>query len=552
MNSLVGHVRETAAVFGIVARNSRLRLVVLARLASVTGRWAATVALGVFAYRHGGAQSVGVLAVARILPVVAAGPFTALLLKRFHSDRLLFAAGLARTAVVAGVAALMYANAGNASLYVLVGLMALLSTMVRPLQSATLPYLVTTPHELTATNLSLATIESFGMLLGPLVAGVIMSFSQPGAVLALTAALYGLSTLLVRLLPAPEIARKTGMTGFRETFDGLLAIHRDRRLRLVAGLYTAENFVAGALNVLLVVAALNLLSLGNSGVGILNATIGFGGLVAAFAAGAVIGRKRVASSLGLGLVLFGAPIALIGAVPRTVSTLLLLVLVGAGVAIVNFSSMTLLQRAIPDDALASVFSMLQSLFVGTLGVGALVAPVLVGQLGVRGALLVSGGALSVLAVLRWRPLILLDSERADDDEAVDLLQGIPIFGPLPLPTLERLARSLEPVDVPAGAVVVREGDEGDRYYAVRSGRVRVASSGQDVKVLGAGDGFGEIALLRDVPRTATVTALDDSRLYALDRDSFLECVAGTPSSRGAADELVDTRLAELRSVVASI
>lgn len=551
MTSVVGHVRETASVFGIVARNTQLRLVALARLASVTGRWAATVALGVFAYRHGGAQAVGVLAVVRIVPSVAAGPFTALLLKRFHTDQVLLASGLARTAIVAGVAAVMYSNLGLASLYVLVGLMALLSTMVRPLQTATLPFLVTTPRELTATNLTLATIESVGMLLGPLMGGVVLSFAQPGAVLAVTAAMYAVSTLLTSRLAAPERDRKTISFGFRDTLDGLLAIHRDRRLRLVAGLYTAENFVAGALNVLLVVAALDLLALGNSGVGILNGTIGLGGLVAALAAGAVIGRKRIASSLGVGLVLCGTPIALIGAVPRTVSTLVLLVLVGAGVAIVNFSSMTLLQRAIPDRALAGVFSMLQSLFVGTLGVGALVAPVLVGQLGVRGALLVSGGALSLLTVLRWRPLIQLDAANADEDEAVDLLQRISIFAPLPLPTLERLARSLESVDVPAGTVVVREGDEGSNYYAVRSGRVQVSSAGHDVSVLGPGEGFGEIALLRDVPRTATVTALEESRLYALDRDSFLECVTGTPTSRGAADELVDTRLAELRSVVAS-
>lgn len=519
----------------------------------MTGRWAATVALAVAAYRHGGAQSVALLGVVRILPAAAAGPLAAMLLRRLRSRRLLFLAGATRTLAVAGIAVLLYANDGLGGVFVLVAVESLFSTIVRPLQTAALPFLARTPRELTAANLTLTTIESSGMLFGPLVAGIVLSLSQPATALAVTAGAYAVSTLLIRLIPAWETdARTSTAPGLGDVLDGLRAIRGDRRLRLVVGLYSAENLVAGSLNVLVVVAALNLLSLGDSGVGVLNGAIGAGGIAGALAAGAVVARGRIASNLGLGLVLCGAPIALIAAIPRVAPALLLLVVLGTGVAIVDFSAVTLLQRAIADDVLARVFSLLQSLFVGTLGIGALLAPVLVGWLGVRGALLVCGGVLPVLAALQWRPLSVLDSLHAADEEAVDLLRRMPIFAPLPLPALERLARSLEPVDAPAGRVVVEQGAEGDRFYAIRDGSVRVSADGREVAVLGPGDGFGEIALLRDVPRTATVTALEDSRLYAVGRDHFLETVAGTSPAQGAADELVDTRLAELRSSLASV
>ena len=148
-------------------------------------------------------------------------------------------------------------------------------------------------------------------------------------------------------------------------------------VRLVVGLYCAENLVAGALNVLIVVSALQLLNLGNSGVGVLNGAVGIGGVVGAIVAAALLGRRRIASDLGLGLVLCGAPIILVAAIPGTAATLVLLAVLGTGVTIVDFAAVTLLQRAIPDDVLARVFSVLQSVFVGTIGLGALLAPLLV-------------------------------------------------------------------------------------------------------------------------------------------------------------------------------
>jgi MFS family permease len=317
-------------------------------------------------------------------------------------------------------------------------------------------------------------------------------------------------------------------------------------VRLIAGLYFAENLVAGALSVLIVVSALRLLDLGSSGVGILNAAVGLGGLLGASVAFTVTRRRGVASAFGVGLVLCGAPIAALGVGGSTSLTLVLLAILGGGITLVEFGGLTLLQRAIPSELLSKMLGVLQSVCVVMLGFGALAAPALISLLGVRGALLSTGVLLPLLAALRWRRLLrALNELNAVDEGTLALLRSIPIFAPLRLPTIERLARALVQIELPPGIEVIQQGDVGDRYYVVLSGAVEVRTGSTVVAELGAGEGFGEIALLRNVRRTATVTTLTDVRLYALDRSAFLTAVAESSSSANAADALVQARLAEL-------
>ena len=207
---------------------------------------------------------------------------------------------------------------------------------------------------------------------------------------------------------------------------------------------------------------------------------------------------------------------------------------------------------IQEDALAKAFSVLQSLFVGSLGLGAALAPILVSWLGIRGALLASGAVLPLLVLPLWGRLLRLDSSGLLGDDLVNLLRSVPIFAPLELASLERLARTAVPVEAAAGGTVVAEGDTGDRYYVVRDGELEVTASGNPLRRLRHGDGFGEIALLRDVPRTATVVARSDARLYALDREHFLDAVNGSPSSRETADSMIDMRLGSLRAGLATV
>ena len=152
--------RQALAALEVVAGNPKLRLVALARIASVTGRWASTIALAVFAYDAGGATYVGVLGVVRILPAAFAGPLAAGMLDVVRADRLLLAAGIARTAAIGIAGAALVAGANAGPVFALVAVESLLSTMVRPLQTSALPFLARTPGELTAANLSLTTFSA--------------------------------------------------------------------------------------------------------------------------------------------------------------------------------------------------------------------------------------------------------------------------------------------------------------------------------------------------------------------------------------------------------
>jgi Cyclic nucleotide-binding domain len=202
--------------------------------------------------------------------------------------------------------------------------------------------------------------------------------------------------------------------------------------------------------------------------------------------------------------------------------------------------------------LTRVFGVVQSVFVGTLGLGAILAPVAIEALGIRWAMIVTGAILPVTVILLWGRIKALDLDAYAPTRELALLRSIPIFRPLPAPTIDELASSLIAMHSTAGSDLVRQGEAGDRFYVIASGEVDVVQDGRRTGTLGSGDHFGEIALLRDVPRTATVQAKTDVELYALERDEFLSAVTGNPASAEAADAVVAIRLGGLRPGLASV
>ena len=216
-------------------------------------------------------------------------------------------------------------------------------------------------------------------------------------------------------------------------------------------------------------------------------------------------------------------------------------LIGFANIICDVSGFTILQRGTPSDVLARVFGVLHSLFYLTVALGAVLAPPLIHWLGVRWTLVIVGSLLPILAVLTRASLVRLDVEPGDP-RRLALLEAIPIFSPLSPPVLEQLAARLTPVHANAGDELIRVGDHGDRFYVVDKGEVEILVDGEPPRREGEGTYFGEIALLRDVPRTATVRAAADSDLFALDRDDFLPAVTGHAGSAQAADVVVSTRL----------
>ena len=241
---------------------------------------------------------------------------------------------------------------------------------------------------------------------------------------------------------------------------------------MLVALYGLVGLTAGTLNVFVVVLALDELDLGDAGVGYLNAAISVGGIVGALGAAALIGGSRLAAGYALGVVLWGVPLVLIGLEPGLVAALVLLAVLGVGDSLTEVAGLTLLQRAVPDEVLARVFGVLETLAVATIGLGSVLAPALISGLGLQAALVAPARPCRWVLVLAWRPLRAIDREAAPRTRELELLRGSSIFAPLPLPTLTQLAGRLEPLEVAAGTEVVRQGEPGDRFYLIDRGRAR--------------------------------------------------------------------------------
>lgn len=552
VSALRDRLGDSARSFGKVFRNPNIRRIEGAWAASIIAHWAYGIALAVYAYRDGGAAAVGLVGLVRFLPSALASPFAAVLGDRYRRERVIVVAELTRAALLAASTAVVVLEGPAALVYLLAGLVAVAYSAVRPAQAALLPSVAKTPQELTAANVTSSTIESLGIFGGPAIGGVLLAATSEDVVFGATAAAFLLSAILVsrvrvEVQPEPREAR-AGV--FREFTAGFVTLFRERGLRVLVLLLASQTLVAGALNVLIVVTALQLLDLGERGVGFLNSAVGIGGLVGALVSAALIGR-RLSSNFIVGILLWGIPIALIGIFPEPGPALLFLAIVGLGNTLVDVSAFTLLQRAVPDDVLARVFGAVQGLWVATIGIGSIVAPLLIAAVDIRGALMITGALLPILATLLRRRLAQLDAVPVPERQ-LELLRGIDLFAPLPQPTLESLAQALSPVRLRAGEEIFRQGDIGDRFYIVADGELEIVQDERVVNVTGPGGYFGEIALLRDVPRTATVRAKTDVELFALDRDDFIAAVTGHAASAETADSVISTRLGSARPGLASV
>jgi MFS family permease len=544
---------ESWQAFRAVFANPDLRRIELALTGSVTGEWAYAIALAVFAFDRGGAAAVGLVGLIRFVPAALAAPFAAVLGDRFDRGRVMVVSDILRALAMAAAGATALADGPAGAVYALAGFVAVVSTAFRPAQAAILPSLARSPEELTAANVASTTIESVGSFVGPALGGLLLAATSTGTVFLATAGAFVWSALLLAFVSGRGVPerRETPSLG-AEALAGFRTIASQGRLRLIVGLYGAQTLVNGALNVLIVVAALDLLDLGRSGPGFLNSAVGVGGLLGVVVALALVGRRRLAADFGVGLVLWGIPIALIGVWPHEAAALVLLAVLGIGNTLVDVAALTLLQRSAPDEVLARVFGVIEFVLIGAIGVGAILAPALISALGIRGALIVTGALLPALAVIAWPRLNRIDSEVAVPERELGLLRGLDIFAPLPPATIEHLAGSLRARRAEAGEEIIREGEAGDLFYVVGSGEVDVTQDGRSLGTLGPGESFGEIALLRPVPRTATVVARGDVELYTLDRDEFVAAVTGHPESREAVDAVIGARLGSLRTGMASI
>jgi MFS family permease len=545
MQALRRQLLDSLHAFKGVYRNRSLRRLQLAWIGSSIGTWGYVVALMVYAYRQGGPGAVGLVGLIRWFPAAVAAPFGGMIGDRFPRLRVMVVSDIVRAGSLFAAAAAIALSGPAVAVYLLAVLVTLVSQAFQPAESALLPTLAETPEELAAANVASTTIEAAGYFVGPAVGGILLAVSNVQTVFAVTAVAFLWSAAMLALirLHAPEPTREAARGSWQqEALAGFRTIGRDSRLRLIVGLFAAQTLVYGAFIVLTAVAAIRLLNLGSPGIGYLNAALGVGGLVGGIVAVTLVGVRRLALTFGLALILWGAPILLIGVWAKAVPAFVLIGLAGLGLTLVDVAGFTLLQRAVPEEVLARVFGVLHSAFYLTGGIGAIVAPALIDWLGIRGALIATGAVLPAVTIPTFGLLAHIDRTLKVPTAELKRLRSIAMFAPLPAPTLEALAANLTRMQIPAGETIFRQGDPGDRFYIVDSGEVAIEIDGREANVLGPGDHFGEIALLRDIPRTATARARRETELYALERDAFLGAVTGHAGSSEEAETVVVARL----------
>ncbi len=525
--------------------NPGLRRAQLAFGAAWTAEWAFTVALSVVAFRAGGATAVGVVAFVRMAPAVLLAPVATAMADRFQRESVLVWSCLVRSVATAAAAVVLASGGSTVGVYALAVLSTAAFTVFRPAHSALLPALCATPLELTSANVVRGFVDSLSTLLGPLAAAVVLEFGSPAGVFAFVAALSLVSAALLLRLPyeapprgSPEPLRRI----VHETVQGFQALATHRAAGLLVGLTLAQTASRGFLNVFLVVIAFELLGTGDPGVGLLTAAVGAGAVAGSLGASMFVTGRRLAVVQGIGVALWGLPLTLSGAFPYDPVVLVLMCAIGVGNALVDVGLFTLVPRLVPEQLLARVFGALESLIALSVAVGSLVTPAAIDLLGIRGALAALGLLAPALVALAWRRLRTIDASIAHRDREVEVLNQVGILRPLPMPAIDDLALHVGHVQVAAGHEVFHQGDRGDLFYVIEAGNAEVIRDERVIATIGPGEGFGEIALLRDTLRTSTVRAHTELRLYALDRRRFVSAVSGYRSSAREADTVVEERL----------
>lgn len=554
-------IRDARTSIASVFRNPALRRMQLALAGSMIGDWAYSTAVIVWAYGVGGAKAVGVWGAIRFLLMAVTSPLGSALADRLPRKKVLIASDLLRALVVVAATACLLLDTPAWPIFVLATAASLIGCVFRPAQMSWMPSLTNRPEELTASNGTSSTIESIAFFVGPAIGASLIALTNIETVFLLNAATFLWSAFLVlgihphSSVVAPTVAHSEANSGDVEGTDssdgkpGMLAemaagfstIAKNPDLLMVAIIVCAQTVVAGATLVFTVIFAVDIVKTGPEGVGFIDSVFGVGAIVGGFYAIARASHNKLAGDMATGTILWAIPLLLVVVWPSPVTVFASAMIMGFGNPLVDVNFATIVQRITPDAVLGRVFGAYEGALIGTMALGSAVMPFLISWIGLR-------PALAFLAVLVAAPAIAflprcrrLDATLTEPEDA-KLLRGIPMFSPLTRATLESLATQLTSESARAGTTVVREGEESDRFLVIKSGAVEVTQNGKILRTERAGDYFGEIGLLRDVPRTATVTATEDTELLSLSRTDFLDAVSGSEESRVAADDIIARRM----------
>lgn len=521
----------TARGAGAEPAMARLQLAWLSVQAGKTGLLVTNL---VVSYAIGGVAALGLFGVARFLVPTVVAPFAGLPTARVPAARVLIATNGLRTLAAVAILGTVVLEAPIGLFLVAVGLEAGVGALSRPLHVALLPFVARTPRGLVAANVTSSAVEGVGASVGPALVGVLLATGGPQLALAAVVLIYGSGVVaLAGMTVHPVPDRRDAVRSIRaQALAGLRTYRDESGPRLVLSGIFLQTFVRGMLNVLIVVAALGVLGLGDPGVGSLNAILGVGGLIGAALALALTARTRMAGAFAASLAAWSAPLAFVGILPLPLVAGLAVLGIGVANALLDVSAYTLLQRTIRPDHRVAVFGLFDSLANGGQGLGGIVAPLLIAWVGIDAAMIMAGLTLPIAAIILWPGLRAADPGAMADDRRIELLRGLALFAPLSLAAIEDVASRLRPVTYAAGAWLIREGDEGHEFLIIDAGRIEVSQEGATIREMGPGGGVGEIALLYDVPRTASVRAVGEVRAFSLGRTDFLQAVASEATLGG--------------------
>jgi MFS family permease len=535
--------RRDALREGLATRE--LRLYVLACAAMSLALWAFTVVLAIAAYKAGGTGAVTLAVVARVMPGALAGPFTALLADRRSRRAVLLELTGGATAALGALTLVTALDGPFALVLVLAVVFSVLTSGQQPAQAALLPALARNPRQLAIANSLRTGFGNAAYCAGALAGGAAAAGLSLSAGFAVALAASAAAVLaLVQTTPDPRPPHREARAGASVATELLLGLREVRaapELRESVGLLAAIGLVYGVLDVLMVVVAFKLVGLGTGGVGILNSAWGAGGLVGGFAALSLLARGRFSAAMDAGAALIAAPLAIVAVAAAPVVAVLGFAVLGLGYAVAETAGQTLMQRLASDETLARAYAVGETGYQLAVAGGSVLAPLLTAALGIRGALLATALVFPAVVIARWRAVQRLDAQAIVPERELQALRAIDLFAPVALATVETLAVRALPRAVLADEQILRAGDIGSRFYVIADGSFE-AHAGTFVRRLGPGDYFGEIALLRDVPRTAAVVATTDGLLYVLARDDFLGAVTGNVRSTQAAQTVTDARL----------
>jgi len=538
-------------------RHRDLRLLFGGLAISASGSWAYNVALLAYVFdRTGSLGWVGAAGLGRFVPALLFSTYGGVVAERFERVRVMVASDLV---CLAFQAALCVAAALTAPAWVAILFAALTSVgnvVYNPAVAAMLPE-VAGEDDLVAANALNGTIENLVVVVGPAIGAGLLALGSASLAFGVNAASFGLSALLVTRLRARsrpvDVTEGASAGVWKQMAVGVAAVFSSGAARVLVMFSVLASFVYGTDTVLLVGVSDAQLGTGPKGFGYLLAGLGVGGILMALVVDRLASSRRLAWIITGGMAVYCLPTALLVAVHSPGVAFVLEVVRGGGTLVVDVLAITALQRAVPDDVIARVFGVFFALILGAISLGTIVTPPIVDGPGLHTALYIMGFAPLAIGLLGVPSLLRIDRDSAarlaELEPRIALLERLGIFASANRAVLERLAAACVPVGFSAGDVIVREGEEADALYVVVSGRVDVKARGEGaveehIRVMEAGTYFGEIGLLERIPRTATVSALDEVELYRIEGESFLGAIetgsASTSLLEGARTRLSRT------------